>query len=478
MGNIRNNFDILILGNGAIGSLSAILLDNEFPELRIGLVGDPARNNSASVAAGAMCNVFAEVEEPYSKNQKLLQELSLQMGVEGTRGWLELFSKYTQLAQAKTAEDTIVFLKENPSDFELKNYNSALSRTREYGLGESLASRHFNEFFSGALIRPQDAFKIKGEFAFDTRLLFNFFDRKIQDSHISIPANSVFEIDTDSNAVITENGVITYSRLVVALGANTSKLLKDLGLPPMVQGVGSAFEISTKNIQDSSLPRNVVLRTVNRGGAQCGLHFLPRISGYYLGAGNYISNIGKSDHRLETLRYLFNAFEKEICGKKVSYLLEGNLVKGHRPRSIDAFPIIGSISNAPNVFVATGTNRAGLTWAPYIVKFIQGWCRDSLIHAPFDHLISPNRKILDFGEEEEAAMYYTESRLGAAIEHERISSFSVELNVERERLRVIAYQLLAEVRSAIQDPGAVPHPDHWAVILDDASLCFDLGIGR
>ena len=115
-------FDYLILGNGAIGTLSAIQLKRKYPSLKVGMVGFGNRENGASVAAGAMCNVFAEVEETFSGAHKKLVELSLWYGMAGREGWLDLISSDLNLNAVKTAENTLVFLKDSHSDFELKNY--------------------------------------------------------------------------------------------------------------------------------------------------------------------------------------------------------------------------------------------------------------------------------------------------------------------------------------------------------------------
>ena len=87
-------FDYLVLGNGAIGTFSAIKLKEAFPSSKIGIIGDPSRANSASVAAGAMCNVFGEVEHSFSPAMQSLQDLSLRYGIAGRTGWQNFLEKY------------------------------------------------------------------------------------------------------------------------------------------------------------------------------------------------------------------------------------------------------------------------------------------------------------------------------------------------------------------------------------------------
>ena len=59
------NYDLTIIGNGIIGSIAAFQTSKKFPDLNIRLIGPKSRNGSASLAAGAMLNVFGEID--YSK---------------------------------------------------------------------------------------------------------------------------------------------------------------------------------------------------------------------------------------------------------------------------------------------------------------------------------------------------------------------------------------------------------------------------
>ena len=122
----------------------------------------------------------------------------------------------------------------------------------------------------------------------------------------------------------------------------------------------------------TELPDTVV-RSVNRGGAQCGIHYVPRGGRTgYIGAGNYISS-DDDQYRLETLRYLADTAATDILGTEISYRLRAKPVIGFRPRSLDNLPLIGPISKSPEVFVVSGTNRIGLTVAPRIARQCVLW---------------------------------------------------------------------------------------------------------
>ncbi len=461
----------VVLGNGAIGTLSAIALKRKIPSANVILVGNALRANSASSAAGAMCNVFAEIEAPFSANHKELVDFSLWYGMKGREGWLDFIESDPYFEKIRTAKNTLVFLKKDASEFETNNYEAAKEAARDYGIARMLDQDFINRVFEFAQTTPVEAFQIEGEFSIDTRVLFQIFSKICVDLDVKFLDESVVEVDFVQRKVITANSKVKYDKLLVALGSNSSKYLPKGVIQDVVQGVGTAIEIQNKGIQGVLSEKNLVIRTVNRGGAQCGFHFVPRNNGYYLGAGNYIMLPGASHHRLETIRYLFSTFEREVCGSSISYQLEGNLVKGHRPRALDGFPLIGQLGDFPNVFIATGTNRAGLTWAPMISNQIATWAQDQRDDSKFSSLVSPDRSEINFGTEEEAITYYVESRIGAALEHGRIEASALAIEGERQRIKQYAQTLLAEVRKVKSNDNVVPHPDHWSVILEQIPRC-------
>jgi glycine/D-amino acid oxidase-like deaminating enzyme len=113
---------ISIVGNGSIGTLTAIKLANEFPEAEITLIGDSERNWAASTAAGAMANVYAEME---FSNGYILEtnRKYLEMGKRGSRAWLD-FLELTGGMNSVTSPDTYVYLKKSHTEFEAQNYGA------------------------------------------------------------------------------------------------------------------------------------------------------------------------------------------------------------------------------------------------------------------------------------------------------------------------------------------------------------------
>lgn len=58
--------NLVIIGNGILGTLSAIEIKRKYPKLKVQIIGNKKRPYSASTGAGAMANVYAEIENgPY-----------------------------------------------------------------------------------------------------------------------------------------------------------------------------------------------------------------------------------------------------------------------------------------------------------------------------------------------------------------------------------------------------------------------------
>jgi glycine/D-amino acid oxidase-like deaminating enzyme len=226
----------------------------------------------------------------------------------------------------------------------------------------------------------------------------------------------------------------------------------------MLQGVGTAILIQPT--KDTELFGKSVVRTVNRGGAQCGFHVVPRRDKkLYLGAGNYVTKPGASYFRLDTIKYLLSILEEELVNRDFVYNLTGDFVLGNRPRSIDGFPMIGPMATNELVYIATATNRAGLTWAPYIADGIVEW----FLNRKQDQLIkdwAPDRSPISYGNKDSAIEYYKNSRLSNALEHKLIMPDQADSKIKE--IEKSALQLRAQISeeySFSEDFNL--NPDSW-----------------
>ena len=464
-------YDVLVVGNGSIGSYVACDVIRSYPNFKVGIVGSASRNNAASAAAGAMANVFAEMEHPHTATSEVTNQKYLQLGILGSAGWIKFLKDTSQTEKVVTAKDTLVFLKKNASSFEISNFEKMVSVAQEYGVYEDFSVAEFNREIPASSDSVSSVAKIKGEYALDSGHLLDAMDSYLNEQKVDFLFADVLKINSDSVVTVeTSLGVFTARKVVVAAGANSADLLKNFEMVPMLQGVGSAYHFKTSKLSMPQIFSTNVIRTVNRGGAQCGFHIVPRKDGFYLGAGNYITVPSESNHRLETLRYLFQTLEDELIGKDLSYDLVGSLVKGHRPKSMDGLPLIGTFKDDDKIYVATGTNRAGLTWAPRISEEVISWLNNEEPHNLFENW-EPDRKLVSFGTKEEAIHYFKESRTGAALEHKLIEDDSRSIQLKKEELEKVGLEILEQAQQRFNSNSFVPHPDHWAPILDTSFSC-------
>lgn len=459
---------ICIVGNGSIGSYTALKLAKDLPSAEITLIGPSERNWAASTAAGAMANVYAEME----KSTGLVHDTNLkylEMGRFGSAEWKK-FLKATGGMNAITSDDTYVYLKNDHSEFEAGNFQAVTETAEQDGVLSKLKSQDIrSEFPSYATTTVSEAIRINGEFTFSTLNLFNHFERLLEISQIKLVKESVKFIDTSKKRILLnslDKAEIKYDQLVICAGARTSTLLEPKLIMPIFQGVGVAILLDEVRDLEMNKLRKGVFRSVNRGGAQCGIHLVPREQGkFYLGAGNYVSRVEDPRIRLDTIRYLLETLSKDLVGRNLGYELSGEFKLGLRPRSLDGFPLIGPLASHPDIFVASGTNRAGLTWAPFISDQVSKWASNKTLNPILDNWL-PDREPIPFGTADDGISYFTESRISNALEHDLIARVDSEITSKRNEFKRVGTQLCAEVNLKLGlDHNLSVNPDNWSAII-------------
>ena len=448
---------------------SAIQAKLNFEGAEITVFGPPGRPLAASTAAGAMVNVYAEMEHSEGSLLKA-NERYLEIGKIGTRLWRKFLTD-TNGSECITSDDTYIYLQENASSFEKSNYQAVIKYAEIDGVLEVLSKEAISESFpSHANRKIESAIRIKGEFSFSTLNLFRHLDLVASKIGIHLDVSKVLNIDLESLNLETENETLNFDRIIMTTGVQTQRLLKSSSMLPLYQGVGVAMLINpVDDIEIQKLKRGV-FRSVNRGGAQCGIHLVPREDGkFYLGAGNYVSKVQEPVIRLDTIRYLLSTLENDLIGRECAYELTGEFKLGLRPRSLDGFPMIGALRSNPKIFVATGTNRAGLTWAPFIATEIISWLKETAA----SKLITgwePERNPISYGSESEGINYFAQSRLSNSMEHGLISRdtdksrLSQKFNEFSQTAQLLASQVSKKLSLP---PGTTVNPDNWAAILSE-----------
>lgn len=420
-------YDLLILGNGAIGLFFANTLIKRGldKKLKIGIVGEPTRKWGATMAAGAMHAVFAELEE--FQNGSLEQHL-FELGLQSRSTFEEIFGKAQHI---KTADKTYVYLKRNASEFETRNFQTVMRVSDEHGVRVKIGNDTASEIFGEHANTHEEIICLNNEYGFDARALVNYLSAQIDHSQIDTLDAEIEALNQEDSliSVKTSTGYYKAKKVVNALGSRSNTIMpSDLQSIKQYQGVGTAFIIKKHEL--ASAQKEAVIRTVNRGGAQCGIHVVPLERGFYVGAGNYLAAPGGPELRLDTLRYLLDMASSEILPQKLTYEMTGSVVQGNRPRSLDGLPILGESSDDRVVF-ATGFNRVALTCAPAISNLLADWLISG--KAAFEKYRSwqPDRKPTSYPSSKQE---FVISRVSNAIEHSLIENQPDQIAIKVKEL--------------------------------------------
>jgi glycine/D-amino acid oxidase-like deaminating enzyme len=465
-----HTIDLAFVGNGIISIVSALKIKEKQPSLKVAIIGPVHRPFSASVAAGAMQAVFCEVEETFHQLPRDREIFS--MALAARTGWRDLLSR-PELRDAITADDTVMYRRKQATLFEEANFEVACSVANEHQCLEDVPTAQLKKIFCGNL-KPEDvvAKKFIGEFAIDPKYFFEqaqtlletmgvvFIDDKVKNIR---PASSGIEI------LLQQGEKLRASRVVVAAGTYSPELMPaDLPMVPIYHAVGSAIVLD--GAPEGYADLRLVIRTPNRGGAQCGMHIVPRNAGkFYLGAGNYLSD-QEPAHRVETIRYLLETCNDELYGKQALYSIKADFLLGSRPKSLDGYPVVGSYQQCPEVFVATGCYRIGLTIAPVIAEEICRWLENQPRSEAFKNC-APDRKLHSYPSLEVAERYYSESRISNLIEHGLLDARNAKAIAEKKsELEVIARNFNADIIKRHNfAPDFVADPDMYSMLMATAS---------
>lgn len=367
------DFDVLIVGNGVLGTSLAFELSTRNPDIRIGLIGPESKDGAASMAAGAMLACYAEIEKGSldSKPAQAAFELSRE-SAQRWPGWISRLN--AALGEERLSINLGTYVLHNALADELDDVNfDAITQ----------CLRRYDEDFS--VVDPLDipgylpenrgralrAIYIPGEGAINpiaiAQAMEEVFERSACVEPILDYAEQVRLLSNGLKAVTTRKGQVYRSKKVIlAAGSNTSALIEGIDslqgkIPRLFYGVGTALLIRS----GLNTPPKVI-RTANRGLA-CGVHLVPRAAEHsYIGASNFISPWPEYHPRMTSLFSLLQSAMEQLDRRFYKAQVEQVFV-GHRPTSADSYPLLGETS-VEGLWVMSGTKRIGIHWSPVVVS--------------------------------------------------------------------------------------------------------------
>lgn len=448
----------VILGNGIIALTIAFRLTRRCgANDQIVVVGPRARQGSATLAAAAMLNSFAEIEAGSLDSE--IDLFRFELSHLATQMWPRFEKELIHAAGACLPHGctkcqgfsgggcvecgTYVINNTAADDLDDENFDAILEALKNFNEPHELVSpRDIPNYMPEPRHRATRALYIPNEGWFNPRLMIEKLDailgRHPQVQFIDRPVDKLLAAGTRiDGAVLDDGSVITGDKFVLATGASTTDLVArsqlDLNIQRVFYGVGVSVEI-----RSPEFPHTKCIRTPNRGLA-CGIYSVPYFTGpdvpndhILIGATNFISPTPYSYGRLGSAEPLMRGAMEQINTQFYKAdLLRINV--GWRPTSQDTYPLLGRTA-LHNLLVASGTKRDGFHMSPLISEQIVAMLYDEPTDARFAWF-APDRSPIRSLTREQAINKAIRHQMSAAYQHGFAASPSLKSDQIHSMLR-------------------------------------------
>lgn len=380
--------DTVLVGNGIIALTTAFrLAQRAAPEDRITIVGKRARPGSATLAAAAMLNSFAEIEAGALDSEIDLYRFELSHLA--TRMWPDFVKEIIGASGARLPEacakcegvcggcfglGTYIVNNAAADDLDDENFDAIVAALREFSEPfEHVSPKDIPNYMPEQRHRATRAIYIPNEGYLNPRLTVEALEAALgrypQVRFIDAEADRLVLRGTEIGTLLLAGGEsVAADKFVLAAGASISAILDRSALGIDIQrvfyGVGVSLEIDSPDF-----PHTKCIRTPNRGLA-CGIYSVPYFTdnSILIGASNFISPEPCFQGRLTSVESLLRAAIEQInCNFYRAGLLRVNV--GWRPTSLDTYPLLGNTAIG-NLIVASGTKRDGFHLSPLISQML------------------------------------------------------------------------------------------------------------
>ena len=360
-------YDLLIIGNGALGNAVAFVLCARAPDLRLALIGPSTRPGSATMAAGAMLNVFGEVEAGGLAHP--LQRMKFALAREALKAWpawLEALAAAAGRPADSGVHPGTTILRPPGSQAHYEAIRASLDDAGEpYSLIDPASIKDYRP--GGA--RAEEAIHIPAEGRIDPRRLLALYSRAFEArKQVALIDGSVERITLGpgerKSAVLADGRILSAAKLLIAAGAESGRLIGTIPalagrIPPLLYGLGAALHFDTEEAPDH------VLRA-EHPAFEHGLSLVPQGTGaIYVGASSDLAARPESTPRPGRIEALQRAAAALFDARLASRVPRVRL--GFRPVTEDGFPLIGETS-VPGLYVLSGTKRDGLHLSPVYAR--------------------------------------------------------------------------------------------------------------
>jgi glycine/D-amino acid oxidase-like deaminating enzyme len=406
----------VIAGNGIVGLTTAFRLGKRLgPRDEIIVVGPAARPGSATLAAAAMLNSFAEVEVGGLDSE--LDQYRFELSRLAGRRWPEFLGEIVEAAGARLPPacanihrigggcfDTGTYVVNNAAadDLDDENFDAILRTLARFEEPHQLVSpREIPNYDPEQRTRATRALFIPNEGWMNPRLAVAAVEAALAaDPRVTFVEGSIEKMTKGASgveSVVLEDGRrVDGDRFLLATGATAGEVLRRSNLGIVMQRIfyGRGVSIELKSLDH---PPQKCVRTPNRGLA-CGIYSVPlfvspELSYKHLiiGASNHVMATASPLARLSAVESLTrSAIEQINRGFYCAELVRINV--GWRPTSQDTYPLVGPTSIA-NLVIATGTKRDGFHLSPLLSDYVSSMLLGEAVDSRFA-VFAPERKLI------------------------------------------------------------------------------------
>lgn len=411
----------LVIGNGAVGLMTAWELLKRVPDARVDILAPRRRPGCASVAAAAMFNSFAEIdvgtlEHPLERAKWLFNHASSPF-------WKVVIPELEQESGSPISHGFGTFLVNNhvSDSLEDDNFDAVLKALVEFDEPhEMVNAQSIPGYAPASSSRAARCVYIAGEGFANPIHLLNALERAVEKTgRAAFIDQECVKLEVGADGKISSAVDLAGTRhdadfFVLAPGANFTKIVRASSLPvafPRIfYGAGCTVVLKT-----GANTLTQCVRTPNRGLA-CGLYSAPRDAEHtVVGASNLISPEPVSDAFVGSVYTLLKGAMEQI--NTLFYKAQLSAVNmGWRPTSEDTLPMVGA-TEIPNLLVATATKRDGLHCSPLIARCLV----DLATGTPVSHDLAPfkpDRVPVKFLTRQDAVETFVRHSMNANYQHD------------------------------------------------------------
>lgn len=386
---------IAVIGNGIIGSLTALMLAKSNRSFVVSLWGQAHRPMAGSMAAAAMLNSYAEIDRHTFATESGRQKFNHSRLA--AKQWPMLDNDLLGgVAFRSGGLGTYVLRSRTPTSIEDENWT--LIRDALIRNGENFEIGSPNDV-PGYLPRrgyeASEVLWIPDEGWMDPLVVMGTIGELIEATpNIETVAQECARISQETKVVVEtrEKEPHEYDHVIVAAGFRSFELLRDFLPDNPLSPRGMAGEGVTVRLRVSNLTQRSVIRTPNRGLA-CGLYAAPYNNELVVGASNRVTREPCGLPDLESVRSILSMASNELNSDL--YLAGVTRINyGVRPMTSDGFPLVGWVSE--KIFVITGTRRDGWHMAPLLAQHALNTVVSPGTPDASMHIYSPTRRAYQF----------------------------------------------------------------------------------